>query len=113
MELRALTFIDVLQPQVAGFLQTVSQGFLPLDGQAALIVEIAPTSSSVIPPRSATSSEQVSAISQTSRCGKLSLMAPVSGFTSRYRWCEQLTNGQGRGIPLQPSRVPGRSTSVG
>jgi hypothetical protein len=42
MELRALTFIDVLQPQVAGFLQTVSQGFLPLDGQAALIVEIAP-----------------------------------------------------------------------
>lgn len=42
MELRALTFIDVLQPQVAGFLQTVSEGFLPLDGQAALIVEIAP-----------------------------------------------------------------------
>jgi hypothetical protein len=42
MELRALTFIDVLQPQVAGFLQTVSQGFLPLDGQASLIVEIAP-----------------------------------------------------------------------
>jgi hypothetical protein len=42
MELRALTFIDVLQPQVAGFLQTVSQGFLPLGGQASLIVEIAP-----------------------------------------------------------------------
>jgi hypothetical protein len=42
MELRALTFIDVLQPQLAGFLQTVSQGFLPLDGQASLIVEIAP-----------------------------------------------------------------------
>ena len=42
MELRSLTFIDVLQPQVAGFLQTVSQGFLPLDGQASLIVEIAP-----------------------------------------------------------------------
>jgi hypothetical protein len=42
MELRALTFLDVLQPQLAGFLQTVSQGFLPLDGQAALIVEIAP-----------------------------------------------------------------------
>jgi hypothetical protein len=42
MELRALTFIDVLQPQLAGFLQTVAQGFLPLDGQASLIVEIAP-----------------------------------------------------------------------
>lgn len=42
MELRAFTFLDVLQPQLAGFLQTVSQGFLPLDGQAALIVEIAP-----------------------------------------------------------------------
>jgi len=42
MELRALTFLDVLQPQLAGFLQTVSQGLLPLDGQAALVVEIAP-----------------------------------------------------------------------
>lgn len=42
MELRAFTFLDVLQPQLAGFLQTVSQGFLPLDGQAALVVEIAP-----------------------------------------------------------------------
>jgi hypothetical protein len=42
MELRTLTFIDVLQPQVAGFLQTVAQGVLPLDGQAALVVEIAP-----------------------------------------------------------------------
>jgi len=42
MELRAFTYLDVLQPQLAGFLQTVSQGFLPLDGQAALVVEIAP-----------------------------------------------------------------------
>jgi hypothetical protein len=42
MELRAFTFIDVLQPQLAGFLQTVSQGFLPLQGQASLFVEIAP-----------------------------------------------------------------------
>jgi hypothetical protein len=42
MELRALTFLDVLQPQVAGFLQTVAQGVLPLEGQAALVVEIAP-----------------------------------------------------------------------
>jgi hypothetical protein len=42
VELRALTFLDVLQPQVAGFLQTVAQGYMPLDGQAALVVEIAP-----------------------------------------------------------------------
>src|SRR3954453_19276462 len=42
MELRALTFIDVLQPQLSGFLQTVAQGFLPLDGQSAVVVEIAP-----------------------------------------------------------------------
>jgi hypothetical protein len=42
MELRALTFLDVLQPQLAGFLQTVAQGLLPVDGQAALLVEIAP-----------------------------------------------------------------------
>ena len=42
MELRAYTFIDVLQPKLAGFLQTVSQGFLPLTRQAALFVEVAP-----------------------------------------------------------------------
>jgi hypothetical protein len=42
MELRTFTFLDVLQPQLAGFLQTVSQGFLPLDGHASLFVEIAP-----------------------------------------------------------------------
>jgi len=42
MELRTFTFLDVLQPQLAGFLQTVSQGFLPLEGQASLFVEVAP-----------------------------------------------------------------------
>src|SRR5215470_12161990 len=42
MELRTLTILDVLQPQLAGFLQTVAQGMMPLDGQAALVVEIAP-----------------------------------------------------------------------
>lgn len=42
MDLRTFTYIDVLQPQLTGFLQTVSQGFLPLEGQAALFVEIAP-----------------------------------------------------------------------
>jgi hypothetical protein len=42
MELRTFTYLDVLQPQLTGFLQTVAQGFLPLDEQAALFLEIAP-----------------------------------------------------------------------
>lgn len=42
VELRTFTFIDVLQSQLASFLATVSQGYLPVEGQAALYVEIAP-----------------------------------------------------------------------
>ncbi len=42
MELRTFSYIDVLQPQLTGFLQTVAQGFLPLEQQAALLIEIAP-----------------------------------------------------------------------
>jgi ethanolamine utilization microcompartment shell protein EutS len=42
MELRTFTYIDILQPQLTGFLQTVSQGFMPLEGQAALFIEISP-----------------------------------------------------------------------
>jgi hypothetical protein len=42
MELRAFTFIDSLQPQLAGFLQTVATGFQPLEKQASLFVEVAP-----------------------------------------------------------------------
>ncbi|MCB9556051.1 MAG: hypothetical protein H6707_08100 [Deltaproteobacteria bacterium] len=42
MELRTFSFIDILQPQVTGFLQTVSPGFMPLEQQASLFVEIAP-----------------------------------------------------------------------
>src|SRR5437773_7999599 len=42
MELRTFSYIDILQPQLASFLQTVAQGFLPLEGQAALFIEIAP-----------------------------------------------------------------------
>jgi len=42
MELRTYSFIDVLQPKLAGFLQTVSQGFLPLERQASLVIEVAP-----------------------------------------------------------------------
>jgi hypothetical protein len=42
MELRTFTYIDILQPQLTGFLQTVSAGFMPLEGQASLFLEIAP-----------------------------------------------------------------------
>ena len=42
MELRTFTYIDVLQPQLTGFLQTVSSGFMPLEQQASLFLEISP-----------------------------------------------------------------------
>ena len=42
MELRTFSYIDILQPQLTGFLQTVSSGFMPLEGQASLFLEIAP-----------------------------------------------------------------------
>lgn len=42
MELRALTVLDSLQPQLTGFLQTVCAGFMPLEYEAALFIEIAP-----------------------------------------------------------------------
>jgi hypothetical protein len=42
VELRTFTFIDVLQPQLASFIATVAQGYLPVEGQASLYVEIAP-----------------------------------------------------------------------
>ncbi len=42
MELRTFTYLDVLQPQLASFFQTVASGFLPLANQAALLIEIAP-----------------------------------------------------------------------
>ncbi len=42
MELRALTILDSLQPQLTGFLQTVCQGFMPKEFEAALFLEIAP-----------------------------------------------------------------------
>ncbi len=42
MELRALIVLDSLQPQLTGFLQTVSAGYMPLDFEAALFIEIAP-----------------------------------------------------------------------
>jgi hypothetical protein len=42
MELRALTVLDSLQPQLTGFLQTVCSGFMPLEEEAVLFIEIAP-----------------------------------------------------------------------
>ena len=42
MELRALTVLDSLQPQLTGFLQTVCSGFMPLEDEAAVFIEIAP-----------------------------------------------------------------------
>jgi hypothetical protein len=42
VQLRTFTYLDVLQPQLTGFFQTVASGFQPLAGQAALLVEIAP-----------------------------------------------------------------------
>lgn len=42
IDLRCFTYIDVLQPAFTSFIQTVAPGFLPLEGMAALIVEVAP-----------------------------------------------------------------------
>ncbi len=42
VDLRTFTFIDVLQPQLASFIATVAQGYLPVEGQASLYVEVAP-----------------------------------------------------------------------
>lgn len=42
IDLRTFTYIDVLQPQVASFIATVAQGYLPVEGQASLIVEVQP-----------------------------------------------------------------------
>lgn len=42
IDLRTFTYIDVLQPQLTGFLQTVEPGFLPLENQASLFIEVAP-----------------------------------------------------------------------
>lgn len=42
INLRTFVYIDVLQSQLASFNATVSQGYLPQEGQASLYVEIAP-----------------------------------------------------------------------
>ena len=42
IKLRTYIFIDSLQPQLAEYLGTTSQGFLPIPGDASLWIEIAP-----------------------------------------------------------------------
>jgi hypothetical protein len=42
MDLRTFSVLDSLQPQVTGFLQTICQGFMPLEKQASLFLEISP-----------------------------------------------------------------------
>lgn len=42
IDLRTFTYIDSLQPQTASFVATVAAGFLPLEGQAALLIEVSP-----------------------------------------------------------------------
>lgn len=42
ISLRTYVYLDVLQPQLASFLATVSQGYLPIEEQAALFVEVQP-----------------------------------------------------------------------
>ena len=42
VDLRSFVFIDRMQPQFASFVATVARGYLPVAGQSALYVEIAP-----------------------------------------------------------------------
>ena len=42
VDLRSFIYLDSLQPQVNAIMATISRGFLPTVGEAALIVEIAP-----------------------------------------------------------------------
>jgi len=41
-ELRTFCFLDILQPQYAAFVATTGRGYLPVERQAALYVEVAP-----------------------------------------------------------------------
>ena len=41
-DLRSFVFLDSLQPQLAAYLGTIAKGFLPVAGEASLIVEISP-----------------------------------------------------------------------
>ena len=41
-QLRVYSYLDRMQPQVAGFVGTITQGDLPVEGMASLYVEMAP-----------------------------------------------------------------------
>tara|TARA_R110002072_G_scaffold11543_2_gene52022 strand:- start:929 stop:1558 length:630 start_codon:yes stop_codon:yes gene_type:complete len=41
-ELRTFAFLDILQPQFAAFVASTGRGYLPVERQAALYVEVAP-----------------------------------------------------------------------
>jgi len=42
MDLRAYVYLDRMQPQFASFIASTARGYLPVEGEAALFVEIAP-----------------------------------------------------------------------
>ncbi len=42
IDLRTYTFLDAMQPQFASFVASTARGYLPVSGQAALYIEIAP-----------------------------------------------------------------------
>jgi len=42
IDLRTYVYVDVLQPQLASFLATVSKGYLPIEEQASLFIEVQP-----------------------------------------------------------------------
>ena len=42
IQLRTYVFLDSLQPQLAAYMGTVSQGFLPIPGDACLWLEVSP-----------------------------------------------------------------------
>lgn len=42
VQLRTFTFLDSMQPQFASYVASTAKGYLPVSGQAALYVEIAP-----------------------------------------------------------------------
>jgi len=42
IELRCFTYVETLQPQTAGFLGTISQGYHPLEGESSLFIEVSP-----------------------------------------------------------------------
>ena len=42
IDLRCFTYVDILQPQTASFLATISKGYHPLKNQASLFIEVSP-----------------------------------------------------------------------